>query len=97
MARRYQPARGDAHADVWRPVEPPLAEALANLQDMEFDFIALPYTDAASLNAMKAFLSTKTGAGRGRASCMVMRSRLIVARLEPSPRSVMGAMTSMYR
>lgn len=28
---------------------------------MEFDFIALPYTDAASLNAMKAFLSTKTG------------------------------------
>lgn len=38
-----------------------LSAALANLGDKEFDFIAFPYTDATSLNAMKAFLSTQTG------------------------------------
>lgn len=38
-----------------------LTEALANLGDQEFDFIAFPYTDSTSLGAMKAFLSTQTG------------------------------------
>lgn len=38
-----------------------LATALANLSDQEFDFIAFPYTDATSLDAMKEFLSTQTG------------------------------------
>ncbi len=42
-------------------VNPSLALALANLLDKEFDFIALPYTDTASLDAIKAFLSSKTG------------------------------------
>jgi len=40
---------------------PALATALANLQDMPFDVIVLPYTDATSLAAMKAFLSDTTG------------------------------------
>ncbi|KAF1040285.1 MAG: hypothetical protein GAK35_03539 [Herbaspirillum frisingense] len=40
---------------------PALVTALANLGDKEFDFIVLPYTDSASLDAIKAFLSTKTG------------------------------------
>ncbi|PXW23408.1 phage tail sheath subtilisin-like domain-containing protein [Paraburkholderia caballeronis] len=40
---------------------PDLTTALANLGDQEFDFIAMPYTDATSLDAMKAFLSTATG------------------------------------
>jgi phage tail sheath gpL-like len=38
-----------------------LATALANLGDQQFDFIAFPYTDSASLSAMQAFLSTQTG------------------------------------
>lgn len=38
-----------------------LATALANLGDQQFDFIAMPYTDSTSLDAMKAFLSTQTG------------------------------------
>ncbi|WP_048994827.1 phage tail sheath subtilisin-like domain-containing protein [Burkholderia multivorans] len=42
-------------------VNPDLTTALANLGDQEFDFIAMPYTDSASLDAMKAFLSTQTG------------------------------------
>jgi phage tail sheath gpL-like len=42
-------------------LNPALTTALANLGDMEFDFIALPYTDSISLDAVKAFLSTKTG------------------------------------
>ena len=42
-------------------VNPTLTTALANLGDMTFDFIAMPYSDAASLNAVKAFLSTTTG------------------------------------
>ncbi|AUT47012.1 phage tail sheath subtilisin-like domain-containing protein [Achromobacter sp. AONIH1] len=42
-------------------LNPLLPEALANLQDMEFDYIAMPYTDSASLDAIKTFLSTKTG------------------------------------
>jgi phage tail sheath gpL-like len=42
-------------------LNPGLTAALANLGDMEFDFIALPYTDSISLDAVKAFLSTKTG------------------------------------
>lgn len=40
---------------------PGLATALANLGDREFDFIVFPYTDSASLDAMKSFLSTKNG------------------------------------
>lgn len=38
-----------------------LATALANLGDQQFDFIAFPYTDSTSLDAMKSFLSTQTG------------------------------------
>lgn len=38
-----------------------LTAGLANLGDQEFDFIAFPYTDGTSLDAMKAFLSTQTG------------------------------------
>ncbi|RDU99231.1 phage tail sheath subtilisin-like domain-containing protein [Trinickia dinghuensis] len=38
-----------------------LATALANLGDQQFDFIAMPYTDSTSLNAMQSFLSTQTG------------------------------------
>ncbi|GAB7525324.1 phage tail sheath subtilisin-like domain-containing protein [Paraburkholderia sp. 2C] len=40
---------------------PVLTTALAGLGDKTFDFIALPYNDATSLNAIKAFLSTQTG------------------------------------
>ncbi|MBV2180891.1 MAG: phage tail sheath subtilisin-like domain-containing protein [Castellaniella sp.] len=40
---------------------PTLTTALASLGDMLFDFIAMPYTDATSLDAVKAFLSTTTG------------------------------------
>jgi phage tail sheath gpL-like len=40
---------------------PALATALANLQDMPFDVIVLPYTDPTSLAAMKAFLSDTAG------------------------------------
>ena len=42
-------------------LNPTLTTALANLGDMEFDFIVLPYTDSTSLDVIKAFLSTKTG------------------------------------
>lgn len=42
-------------------VNPTLTTALANLSDQEFDFIAMPYIDATSLDAMKSFLSTQTG------------------------------------
>jgi phage tail sheath gpL-like len=38
---------------------PTLDTALAALGDKEFDFIVLPYTDTASLDAMKAFLATR--------------------------------------
>lgn len=40
---------------------PELDDALANLQDRTFDFIINPYTDTASLNKIKAFLSDSTG------------------------------------
>ncbi|HEX3809606.1 MAG TPA: phage tail sheath subtilisin-like domain-containing protein [Rhizomicrobium sp.] len=40
---------------------PDLATALTNCGDQPFDFIVLPYTDATSLNAMKAFLNDQTG------------------------------------
>lgn len=42
-------------------VNPTLTTALANLLDKEFDFIALPYTDSTSLDAIKSFLSSTTG------------------------------------
>lgn len=38
-----------------------LAAALANLSDMQFDFIVLPYTDAVSLNAFQAYMDGNTG------------------------------------
>lgn len=40
---------------------PELDDALANLQDRTFDFIINPYTDTASLNKIKEFLSDSTG------------------------------------
>ena len=40
---------------------PELDDALANLQDRTFDFIINPYTDTASLNKLKEFLSDSTG------------------------------------
>jgi phage tail sheath gpL-like len=40
---------------------PTLTTALANCADMPFDFIAFPYTDTTSLNAMKTFLDDQTG------------------------------------
>ncbi|MBO1502130.1 phage tail sheath subtilisin-like domain-containing protein [Serratia proteamaculans] len=40
---------------------PELTDALGNLQDRAFDFIVNPYTDTASLDAMKEFLSDATG------------------------------------
>lgn len=42
-------------------VAPDVVDALANLGDQQFDFIAFAYTDSTSLNAMQAFLSTQTG------------------------------------
>ena len=42
-------------------VNPTLTTALANLLDKEFDFIALPYTDSTSLDAIKSFLSSTNG------------------------------------
>jgi phage tail sheath gpL-like len=42
-------------------LNPDLTEALANLGDQEFDFIALPYNDATSLDSIKSFLSTQIG------------------------------------
>jgi phage tail sheath gpL-like len=38
---------------------PTLDTALAALSDKEFDFIVLPYTDTASLDAMKSFLAAR--------------------------------------
>ncbi|MTK12704.1 MAG: phage tail protein [Clostridiaceae bacterium] len=40
---------------------PTLTAALAALVDMPFDFIACPYTDTASLNALQAFLADNGG------------------------------------
>jgi phage tail sheath gpL-like len=40
---------------------PTLTTALANLGDEPFDFIVCPYTDTASLDALKAFLSDSAG------------------------------------
>lgn len=40
---------------------PSLTNALANLGDEPFDFIVCPYTDTASLDALKSFLSDSTG------------------------------------
>lgn len=40
---------------------PTLDTALANLGDEAFDFIVCPYTDTASLNALKNLLNDKTG------------------------------------
>jgi len=42
-------------------VNPSLSAALAALGDMPFDFIALPYTDSTSLNALRDFLSDTNG------------------------------------
>jgi phage tail sheath gpL-like len=42
-------------------VNPVLTAALSNLADMPFDFIAMPYTDATSLDALKSFLNDQTG------------------------------------
>jgi phage tail sheath gpL-like len=40
---------------------PTLITALANLQDLPFEFIAMAYTDATSLTAMRAFLNDAVG------------------------------------
>jgi phage tail sheath gpL-like len=40
---------------------PDMTTALSNLGDMPFDFIVCPYTDTASLDALKALLSSTTG------------------------------------
>lgn len=40
---------------------PSLTTPLANLSSQTFDFIACPYTDTASLNALKVFLNDQTG------------------------------------
>jgi phage tail sheath gpL-like len=42
-------------------LNPDITDALANLADDAYDFIAMPYTDSANLDAMKAFLSSTTG------------------------------------
>lgn len=42
-------------------VNPSLTTGLANLMDLPFDFIAMPYTDTVSLNALQSFLSDTTG------------------------------------
>jgi len=42
-------------------VNPNLSSGLANLMDLPFDFIVMPYTDTASLNALQSFLSDTTG------------------------------------
>ena len=42
-------------------VNPSLTVGLANLMDLPFDFIAMPYTDTTSLNAIQSFLSDTTG------------------------------------
>lgn len=40
---------------------PTLTTALANLGDQTYDFIVSPYTDTATLNALKSLLNDKTG------------------------------------
>lgn len=40
---------------------PDITAGLANLSDQTFDFIVMPYSDAASLDAMEAFLSDYNG------------------------------------
>lgn len=40
---------------------PTLTTALANLADMPFDFIAVPYNDTTSLNAIQSFLNDQSG------------------------------------
>jgi phage tail sheath gpL-like len=40
---------------------PTLGTALANLQDLPFEFIACAYTDATSLTALTAFLNDTAG------------------------------------
>jgi len=40
---------------------PTLTTALANLMDQPFDFIAMPYTDTTSLNALRDFLNDVSG------------------------------------
>lgn len=40
---------------------PTLTTALANLGELDFEFIAMPYTDATSLAALKAFLDDTSG------------------------------------
>jgi phage tail sheath gpL-like len=40
---------------------PVMTTALANLMDLQFDFIVLPYTDSTSLDALKTFLNDQTG------------------------------------
>jgi phage tail sheath gpL-like len=40
---------------------PTLTTGLANLLDMPFDFIVMPYTDTTSLNALQSFLNDTTG------------------------------------
>lgn len=42
-------------------VNPDITDALANLADEPFDFIAMPFTDSGNLDAMKAFLSSTSG------------------------------------
>jgi phage tail sheath gpL-like len=42
-------------------LNPDITDALANLADDAYDFIAVPYTDAGNLDAMKAFLSSTSG------------------------------------
>lgn len=42
-------------------VNPSLTTGLANLLDMPFDFIVLPFTDSTSLNALQTFLNDTTG------------------------------------
>ncbi|HEN3669235.1 TPA: phage tail sheath subtilisin-like domain-containing protein [Yersinia enterocolitica] len=54
LALTFTPMAGGAGA-------PELDDALANLQDRTFDFIINPYTDTASLNKIKEFLSDSTG------------------------------------
>jgi phage tail sheath gpL-like len=42
-------------------VNPVLTTGLANLSDQPYDFIVMPYTDATSLDALKAFLNDQNG------------------------------------
>lgn len=42
-------------------LNPEVLEGLANLGDMEFDYIALPYSDAANLNQAQEFMDDNTG------------------------------------